>query len=54
MGPERLQELEEDFSKAYARLGEAVREDLSKGSIVVDGAIQRFEFTFELRIYLRI
>jgi nucleotidyltransferase substrate binding protein (TIGR01987 family) len=48
MGPERLQELEEDFSKAYARLGEAVREDLGKGSIVIDGVIQRFEFTFEL------
>jgi nucleotidyltransferase substrate binding protein (TIGR01987 family) len=48
MGPERLKELERDFSKAYARLGEAVREDLNKGSIVIDGAIQRFEFTFEL------
>jgi nucleotidyltransferase substrate binding protein (TIGR01987 family) len=48
MGPERLQELNEDFSRAYARLGEAVREDLSKGTIVIDGVIQRFEFTFEL------
>ena len=48
MGPERLKELQEDFAKVYARLGEAVREDLSKGSIVIDGAIQRFEFTFEL------
>lgn len=44
----RIKELYSDFKDALERLEEALSEDLSKGSIVVDGTIQRFEFTFEL------
>lgn len=45
---ERIRELYIDFEKALTRLKQALDEDLSKGSIIVDGTIQRFEFTFEL------
>ncbi len=45
---ERIKDLYQDFKNALRRLKEALGEDLSKGSIVVDGTIQRFEFTFEL------
>ena len=45
---ERIKNLYTDFKKALERLAQALNEDLSKGSIVVDGTIQRFEFTFEL------
>ena len=45
---ERIKNLFTDFKKARERLAQALSEDLSKGSIVVDGTIQRFEFTFEL------
>ncbi len=48
MMQERIKELYEDFKNALERLKEALSESLSKGSIVVDGTIQRFEFTFEL------
>ncbi len=48
MKQERIEELFTDFKEALERLREAVNEDLSKGNIVVDGTIQRFEFTFEL------
>ncbi len=48
MSPERIKELYQDFNNALGRLKEALSQDLSKGSIVVDGTIQRFEFTFEL------
>jgi nucleotidyltransferase substrate binding protein (TIGR01987 family) len=48
MNQERIKELYTDFQKALRRLEEALAEDLSKGNIVVDGTIQRFEFTFEL------
>lgn len=48
MSPKRIKEMYVDFKKALARLKEALEEDLGKGSIVIDGAIQRFEFTFEL------
>jgi len=48
MSPEKIKELLDDFSKALKRLEEALTEDLSKGNIIIDGAIQRFEFTFEL------
>lgn len=48
MSLERINEIHSDFKKALERLNEALRDDLSKGSIVVDGTIQRFEFTFEL------
>ncbi|OGQ45283.1 MAG: nucleotidyltransferase [Deltaproteobacteria bacterium RIFCSPLOWO2_02_FULL_46_8] len=47
MKPERIEEIRQDFEKALQRLKEALGEDLSK-SIVIDGFIQRFEFTFEL------
>ncbi|MEA3488910.1 MAG: nucleotidyltransferase substrate binding protein [Candidatus Omnitrophota bacterium] len=45
---ERIKDIYGDFEKALQRLQEALNEDGSKGSIVVDGTIQRFEFTFEL------
>ena len=48
MSLEKIKELSGDFSKALKRLEEALNEDLSKGTIIIDGAIQRFEFTFEL------
>lgn len=48
MKPERIGELYEDFRKALARLKEAVGVEVSKNSLVVDAAIQRFEFSFEL------
>ncbi len=48
MNQKRINELQDDFDRALTRLHEALEEDLSKGSIVVDGTIQRFEFTFEL------
>ncbi len=44
----RIEEICSDFKKALKRLEEALAEDLTKGSIVIDGTIQRFEFTFEL------
>lgn len=47
MNPERIKERHQDFKNAFKRLDEALNEDLSKGSIVIDGVIQRFEFTFE-------
>lgn len=48
MDQTRIKDLRTDFSKALERLEEALREDLSKGAIVIDGTIQRFEFTYEL------
>ena len=48
MDKERIGELGVDYRSALSRLSEALADDLSKGSIVVDGTIQRFEFTFEL------
>lgn len=45
---ERIKEIYLDFKSALERLKEALEEDLSKGNIVIDGTIQRFEFTFEL------
>lgn len=45
---ERAKEVFEDYRKAAERLREALDEDPSKGSIIVDGTIKRFEFTFEL------
>jgi nucleotidyltransferase substrate binding protein (TIGR01987 family) len=48
MALERNSEIFSDFSHALERLKESLREPLSKGDIVVDGVIQRFEFTFEL------
>jgi len=48
MNLERAREIFYDFQGANNRLKEAINDDLSKGSIVIDGTIQRFEFTFEL------
>ena len=48
MDLERIKEIYLDFKKALERLRQALNEDLSKGDIVIDGTIQRFEFTFEL------
>lgn len=48
MNQERIEEIHKDFVNAFLRLEEALSEELSKGTIVVDGTIQRFEFTFEL------
>lgn len=45
---ERIEEIYLDYKKALERLKEALEEDLSKGNIIVDGTIQRFEFCFEL------
>lgn len=48
MNPERIKELYLDYKKALGRLNEALNEEVSKTSIIVDGTIQRFEFSFEL------
>ena len=45
---ERIKEIYLDYKKAFQRLKEALAEDISKGNIIIDGTIQRFEFTFEL------
>lgn len=47
MSKERLYEKLKDFEKASSRLNEAVNLD-AENDIIVDGVIQRFEFTFEL------
>lgn len=44
----RIKELYSDFKKALKRTTEALKENPSRSSIIVDGTIQRFEFTFEL------
>jgi nucleotidyltransferase substrate binding protein (TIGR01987 family) len=43
-----MKEIFSDYCKALGRLQEALQQDISLGSIVVDGTIQRFEFCFEL------
>lgn len=48
MTQERINELYDDYDNAVKRLAEALRTDVKKGSIAVDGTIQRYEFTFEL------
>lgn len=48
MSPERLKDLYNDYKSAFKRLSAALAEDIKKGDIVIDGTIQRFEFTFEL------
>lgn len=45
---ERIKEVYEDYKNAVKRLKEALDEDISISSLVIDGTIQRFEFTFEL------
>jgi len=48
MSPKRIKQRFSDFQKAVSRLDEILKEDMSKTSAIVDGTIQRFEFTFEL------
>ena len=43
---QRFIQRSKEFSKAYERLKEALKEEESE--IVIDGALHRFEFTFEL------
>lgn len=45
---ERIKEVYEDYKNAVKRLKEALDEDILMSSLVIDGTIQRFEFTFEL------
>ena len=47
MSESRFQERYEDFKSALARLDEGLSIETSD-SIIFDGVIQRFEFTFEL------
>ena len=47
MNKERLYERLKNYRKASSRLNEAIKLD-SENDIIVDGVIQRFEFTFEL------
>lgn len=44
----RIKEIYSDYANAMQRLKEAIREDINKGNIIIDGTIQRFEFSFEL------
>lgn len=44
----KIKDIFQDYNSALNRLKEAIQEDLSKGGVVVDGTIQRFEFSFEL------
>jgi len=48
MSLQRVKDLHRDLSHALTRLKEALQEDASKSTIIIDGVIQRFEFTFEL------
>ena len=48
MSPQRIKQRWEDFNKALERLKEVLKEDITLSSAILDGAIQRFEFTFEL------
>lgn len=52
----KLQERKQDFFNALKKLNEALQKDIND-DIIVDGIIQRFEFTFEqswkvMKIYL--
>ena len=48
MDTDRINDIYRDFKEALNRLKEALVEDLGKGDIIIDGTIQRFEFSFEL------
>ena len=48
MSPERIKELFASFSDALSRLEESLAEDVTQSTTIIDGTIQRFEFTFEL------
>lgn len=48
MSPKRVKQRWKDFEKALERLQEVLDEDPSLSSAIIDGTIQRFEFTYEL------
>lgn len=48
MSPDRIQTLYADFAQALGRLQEALTQDIKQNDLLIDGVIQRFEFTFEL------
>lgn len=48
MSLERVKELFVDYSNAFLRLKEALDLDVTENSVFLDGAIQRFEFTYEV------
>ena len=48
MSPQRIKQRWEDFNKALERLKDVLKEDISLSSAIMDGTIQRFEFSFEL------
>lgn len=48
MTVERIEEIYASFKNVLGRLEEAIGEDVSASSVILDGTIQRFEFTFEL------
>ena len=48
MNTKRIKQRLSDFKKAIERLREVLEEDPSISSAIIDGTIQRFEFTFEL------
>ena len=48
MNLNRFDEFRSDYKDALKKLEEALAEDISKSDVIVDGTIQRFEFSFEL------
>ncbi|MFH1646024.1 MAG: nucleotidyltransferase substrate binding protein [Candidatus Omnitrophota bacterium] len=48
MKEQRIKELYADFENALKRLDDALKVDVELTDVVIDGSIQRFEFTFEL------
>ena len=48
MSLNKANELYLDYQNSLNRLAESLSEDLSISSTILDGTIQRFEFTFEL------
>lgn len=48
MSADRVQTLLSEYGRALTRLQEAAKADPAVNDVVVDGTIQRFEFTFEL------
>ena len=48
MNRDRVSELRADYSAALARVEAALKQDPRTTDLVVDGTIQRFEFSFEL------
>lgn len=48
MSPKRIRQRLEHFERALQRLKEVIEEDPKKTSAIIDGTIQRFEFTYEL------